>query len=122
MTSAKASFRSGVFRNPSEISIAPAALALAKAFYDRACADRGPTEVVAFFWFDDRRTRKKGTNDWTVHGPGLDLASWDEREFPAGAIWRLEGLSLAVGVPLDVLRHSDLKRIDVTATGALTLI
>lgn len=122
MSNASFSFPLGIFRRPSELSVSPAAFALAKAFSERAKVEMGPTAIVAFYWFDDRRTRKKGTNEWTVHGPGFDLAAWDERDFPDGAIWRIDGLSLAVGVPLDVLSRSDLKRIDVTTNGAVTLL
>lgn len=122
MSNASVSFPRGIFRGPSELLISPSALALAKAFSDRAKVEMGPTAVVAFYWFDDRRTRTKGTNDWTVHGPGFDLAAWDETDFPGAAIWRMDGLSLAVGVPLDVLNQSALKRIDVTTNGGVALL
>jgi len=89
------------FNRPGTVSISPAALAMARAFSEET-SRLEPKEdwVVCFDWADSRRARKKGTNEWSDLGSGLDLVAYERNRVPAAAIALIDGLEILTKVPL----------------------
>lgn len=89
------------FNPPGTVSISPAALAMARAFRDET-SKLQPEEdwIVCFDWAESRRARKKGTNEWSDLGSGLDLVAYERSRVPAAAIALLDGVEVLTKVPI----------------------
>jgi hypothetical protein len=101
------------FAPPGSVDISPSALALARAFLEKASRSQPELRwVVAFDWADERRVREKGSNTWTDLGPGIDLAAYQEDDLPGGVAEIVDGIMVALKIPGHLAQGDARRRIE----------
>jgi hypothetical protein len=102
----------GLFAGPGMVHVDGSALAQGQAFRDAArVVDPGRDWIIGFAWADDRRHRRRGTNDWIVTGAGLDVCVYERAQVPPEVVLSVGSEDVVVMIRRDVLERSATRTI-----------
>jgi hypothetical protein len=98
---------------PGVLAVAPAALNYAREVIEAVTAAHGDGNMVMFAWIDLQTSKTDPDGPLELVKDFLDVGAISRSQIPADAVQTVDGLDMAIQIPLAILQKSVQRLIDI---------